>query len=129
MNRFNIPELERFVFPYAAIPKQTRLLIYGGGIVGCTYIESVKDNKDYNLLGLVDKKPISNSCFGLKVIMPHQILEIYGDEYDMILIAIERQEIAVAIWQELKELGISKSKLKWIDPTRGIVNGLSYPSF
>ena len=108
-------EPERFTFPFAAIPNGARVLIYGGGIVGKTYVQEVRRTGYCQVVAVADKCPRVVCGEDVKTIRPE---DIFDEEFDYLLIALERQDIAVDVWRGLRSIGIEENKMRWIVPWR-----------
>ena len=54
----------------------------------------------------------------LPVITLAELAGMPSDSYDMVLIAIEKKNIAQAIRNDLLLEGIPSEKIKWVDPAR-----------
>lgn len=89
-----------------------RIVLYGAGKAGKDYFRQLTQ-MGYNVVLWVD----SNSSGTGIVKQPHAILET---EYDIILLAVSRQEYAESIKQSLKDIGIGEEKLMWKRPVRAL---------
>ena len=105
-------EPRRFNFPFAAVPKGARVLIYGGGIVGKTYVQEIRRTGHCHLVAVADKKARQMQIKGVRGITPEKICH---ECYDYLLIALERQDWAVEVWKGLLDMGVPKEKMRWID--------------
>mgnify|MGYP002623883584 CR=1 FL=1 len=114
---YRVPGAEawRFAFPFAAVPKGARVLIYGGGIVGKTYVEEIRRTGHCRIAALADKRPRSVNLEEVRIISPEGIA---SEKFDLLLIALERQDWAVEVWRNLREMGGRERKMRWIDPGR-----------
>ena len=106
----------RFRFPEEEIPEGTRLIIYGGGVVGKTYLAQAKRMGKVNIVALCDRDPYMTGIVDIPLLTPDTLAGIRSEKYDMLLIAIERVEIAKSIQKSLENMGIPFDKIKWIDP-------------
>lgn len=110
-------EPSRFAFPFAAVPKGAKVLIYGGGIVGKTYVQDIWRTNHCHITALADRHPQRIKINGVKIVCPE---DIAGEEFDRLVIALERQDLAVEVWSGLCSMGILKEKMRWIDPSKKI---------
>lgn len=108
----------RFRFPEEAVPRGTRLIIYGGGEVGRTFLRQARKSGKAKIVALCDREPDLTGIRDAALITPAGLAGIEQQSYDMVLIAIEREQIAKDIRKNLEELGVPKEKIKWIDPAR-----------
>ncbi|MDE7177479.1 MAG: glycosyltransferase [Lachnospiraceae bacterium] len=90
-----------------------RLILYGAGRVGQDYYMQIRKNMQCNLLAWVDRDHNKISFDYAKVI---GMEDIDGLDYDMLLIAVEKEILAEEIREELIEKGLPESKIKWIPP-------------
>ena len=113
---YQVPGAEprRFMFPFAAVPKGARVVIYGGGIVGKTYVQEIRRTGHCHVVALVDKKARQVHIDGVRVVTLEKICH---ERYDYLLIALERQDWAVGIWRDLLGMG-GREKMRWIDPCK-----------
>ena len=110
----------RFSFPYTAVEAGSRIVIYGGGIVGKTFLEQLARNTYCHVVAVCDKNPSKTGIYEVPVITIRELASMKKKSYDQILIAIEKKSIAIEIKEELKMAGISKGKIKWFDPAKRI---------
>lgn len=110
----------RFRFPEEAIPEGTRLVIYGGGVVGKTYLSQALRNADYTIVALCDREPELTGIHEVPLVTPTQLAGLDKSAYDMVLIAIEREQIAGSIKRELEELGLPGRTIRWVNPARAL---------
>ena len=108
-------EPNRFVFPFAAVPEGTKVLIYGGGIVGKTYVQEIEQTKHCRLVAVADKKPQMVKLSGVTVIKPEEITDF---DFELLIIALERQDLALEVWRKILCLGITNECIRWIDPRK-----------
>ena len=89
-----------FMFPYEKIPYQSRIIIYGAGLVGKSYYRQIKENHFCEIVLWVDQSYENISCEKYKVFNPKNIL---GVMYDYIVIAMVNYESIEDIANELVE--------------------------
>ena len=112
----------RFRFPEEQIPENTRLVIYGGGVVGKTYLRQAGRLAKVSITALCDREPEMTGIHEVTVVTPGQLAGMDASSYDMVLIAIEREQIAGSIRAELEALGVPGEKIVWLDPARKNMN-------
>ena len=83
-----------FLFPYEMVPPKTKIAIYGAGEVGIDYMKQLEQNHYCDVVCWVDKNYISKQQQGYKVSSP---LELQSCEVDIILVAIENENVARSV--------------------------------
>lgn len=101
-----------FLFPYTKVKRDSKILIYGVGKFGKQVYSIVKNNMNYEVVGITDKNWNLYKKQGLDVIAPEDILDL---DYDYIIIAITYANIKNQAKKYLLELGISADKIAEID--------------
>ncbi len=103
-----------YMFPYYAVGKNTKLIIYGAGNVGKSYVYSLRQSGYAQIVAWCDKKADSMQEYGgIDVLMPEAIKE---KVYDSILIAIENKKTAYNIQDYLISMGVDSKKICWEQP-------------
>lgn len=106
----------RFHFPWKNVEKGARLVIYGGGIVGKTFLVEALDADYIDLVAVCDRNPEKTGIQSLPMVNLDGLSEMADDAYDMVLIANEKKDIAAQIQADLIARGIPKEKIQWCDP-------------
>lgn len=115
-NCFTNERQDFFMFPYEKIPYQSRIIIYGAGLVGKSYYRQIKENHFCEIVLWVDQSYENISCEKYKVFNPKNIL---GVMYDYIVIAMVNYESIEDIANELVEKYlIPKEKMIIYEPKR-----------
>lgn len=105
-----------FSFPYNLIQRGSRLLFYGAGEVGRSYVNELKLTEYAQIVGWADKNYESIREYnGVNVIAPERIRE---KKFDKLLIAVWDEEMSKSIKVNLAKLGISEEKMVWRKPVR-----------
>ena len=73
----------------------------------------MREDKRYNIVLWVDKNYKKLQEFSKNVEPINRILDF---EFDAIIIAVKKEEMALRIMEELKEIGISVEKMFWRSP-------------
>lgn len=108
----------RFVFPFDAIPAGTPLILYGGGIVGKSYLaELAAAHRLGDVRAVTDRKPQATGITAVPVIAPSAI-RAHLPENGLVLIALERDDLALAVHHTLRTLGLPARILRWFSPAR-----------
>lgn len=107
-----LKEKRDYLFPFTKVCKDSRIVIYGLGRMGCALLDVLKESEDYKIVGLVDQKikKIQNTMLQIS-----DILELQTIEYDYIVIAILDEDIAKNIKRNLIKVGILESKIALMD--------------
>ena len=103
-----------FSFPYDHISRGAKIMIYGAGNVGRSYVNELKLTGYAKLVGWIDKKyDLIKEYHNVKVTAPEQISE---KEFDVLLIAIADEAVSKDIMVSLVDMGISEDKIVWSKP-------------
>lgn len=103
---------ERF-FPFRFIPRNSKVVLYGAGIMGRQYCIQNQQLQWCEIVGALDKNHQKIKDFPVRVIAPEKIGEL---EYDYIVIAlmffsIGDEEEVKSIINYLEQLGVSSEKI------------------
>ena len=102
-----------YQFPFGLVDDNDRIVLYGAGVVGKCYYNSLKTAGNANPVMWVDRNFEELCRQGHPVSSPKEMQRI---EYDHILIAIEGKENFERIKKELIEMGASERKIVWKAP-------------
>ena len=106
---------QRFVFPWNCVDVGSKIIVYGAGVVGRAFVKQIEYSQYCKIVAICDKNYDKISDLSIPVISINDI-ELY--DFDKIVIAIENNEIAEKICNELLAFGIDKFKLVWKDYKR-----------
>lgn len=109
---------QRFRFPFEAIKKDSKIVIYGGGVVGKTFLQEINTTGYCSVIAVCDRNPQNTGITEVPVMTLEDFIKDNTDIYDSIVIAIEIESIAIEIFKKLLDSGIKKHKIKWINPQR-----------
>lgn len=115
INSNSLKYVSSYKFSTAAIPERSKLLIYGAGKVGVDYYNFINKSCLYEVVAWADKKAALFCKQGMNIIKCEDIEKF---EYDYILIAVLRENVAEEIKSELLELGINEKKIIWLQPEK-----------
>ena len=90
-----------------------KIILYGAGAVGRDYYSQIIKYEQCQLVAWVDKNYSKYDYQYYNVKPVNYILKV---DYDIIVIAVLRFELAVAIKKELLDIGIPEEKITWIEP-------------
>lgn len=104
---------ERYVFPYQEVPQNSNVIIYGAGDVGQAFISQLTLTKWCNAILWVDKNYEKLKQSGMVVASPELMQRI---PFDLVIIAIKKEDISRSIREYIRELGIEDEKIVWANP-------------
>lgn len=91
------------------------VIIYGAGKVGYNYYVQLSRYYDINIIAWVDKSP-EKYCYPERKIDSKDI--VFNSKYDVILIAVNDQQLSENIIEKFVKSGIDRSKIIWKKPQR-----------
>ena len=92
-------------FPYEKIPANSRIVIYGAGNVGTSFVKQMAQTHYCHVAAWVDK---NYEKLGSAARSPSEITDC---EFDNIVVAVADTEISREIMLDLKSIGISDKKI------------------
>jgi len=95
-----------YFFPFDAVPKNSRIILYGAGTVGKQFYSQVTETSFCEIVLWLDKK-----ADGILVKLPETIADFNADDYDAVIIAIESKTIAFEIKAILMNYGVPENKI------------------
>lgn len=102
--RYSVPT---YVFDTKLFPPQSKIVLYGAGIIGQQYKQWIDILKIYQIVKWVDK----NTNVGVDAIE-----SLIGIEFDYVLIAVKQEKVAEEIRIQLMEFGVAREKIVWVKP-------------
>lgn len=102
---------EKVLLPYGGIPQNSRIIIYGAGVLGQKMYRYLSQIKDISIVLWVDKNFRSYIEKGMDVKEPESIIGC--ENYDYILIANTVLQTAEVIKKYLLGLNVVEAKIKW----------------
>ena len=100
----------RFLFPFSAVPKGSRIVLYGAGEVGYDFYRQVMTSKYVELVLWVDRQYEWFRMLNLPVDHPSRIEQA---EFDYVVITAERENVLNSIARDVEQMGISRDRLIW----------------
>lgn len=92
--------------------KNCNVVLYGAGMVGCSYFPQLRNLKTVSLVSWVDGSYEEKG-------FPLQSPDILGDiDFDYVVIGIEHQRFLSQIKKRLREIGIAEDKILWEAPEK-----------
>lgn len=92
----------------------SRVILYGAGLVGQDYYMQIRKYIQCNLLAWVDRNYQQIQFDYAEITGLENIKNL---DYDVLLIAVEKETLAEEIRRDLKKEGIPDSKIKWRPPS------------
>lgn len=99
------------VFPFDKVCCDSRVIIYGAGVVGQAYVEQNRKFGYCDIVGWVDRDYTKRTQELQEVINPVELL--INSNYDYVIIAIDRKNIAANIKRNLLDMGVPMEKIIW----------------
>ncbi len=117
-----------YAFPYAKVRHNSKIIIYGAGEVGQSYLNQVRLTKYCHVVCILDRNYSWYTSLPVKVCAPENVLH---EIYDVIVVANNSPAIAGEIMSVLiNEYNVHPSKIiyenKYITPVEVIREGTSY---
>ncbi len=106
---YRVEDKPEAIFPFTVIEKDSKVILYGAGKVGCTYMKQNEKNKFCEVVLWVDKN-YRNFGDDWKIAAPR---EINRQQYDYIILAVQTAALAEEIKQELIAYGVPEKKIIW----------------
>lgn len=105
--------VKQFFYPFVHLHDCRRIALYGSGHVGKEYHSEIKKLGICEIAVWASKNWEKERENGLDVSPVDSLLTA---EYDYVVIAVEREEMAREIKTELIQLGLDKERLLWKKP-------------
>ncbi len=103
----------KYLFPYELIKANSRIVIYGAGRVGRAYMKNLIKTNYAKVAAWVDKAYEKILDLKDQVQLPDILSKL---DFDYLVIAVESEQIAMEIEQDLINMGVSRDKLIWKRP-------------
>lgn len=99
----------KWMFPFQKVPRDSRVILYGGGAVGQTYLYQLKLTQYVKVVCIADKNYQSLAEFDIPTCAPENISQF---SFDYIVIAIQSGKVAEDVRNLLHEkLGIDDKEI------------------
>lgn len=106
----------KYAFPYGRISNDQKLMIYGAGEVGKSYVYSLKAHGYDNLTSWIDKK--GDGLYEYESEKVYGLQKLEECEYDVIVIAVYNEDVALEIKENLINSGVDREKIFWEKPAK-----------
>lgn len=107
----------RFRFPFEKVRAGSKIILYGGGVVGKTFLKQIEKSSHCVILAICDQNPMGTNIVEVPIISVAQLSGMDEDSYDFVVIAIESKNIADRIWEDLCLAGVEEKKIIWMNPS------------
>lgn len=108
---------QRFRFPFEGIKAGSRIIIYGGGVVGKIFLQQVARSAYCTVRAICDRNYRDTGIIEVPVISLAELAGLPDTEYDVILIALEQRNIAIEVREDLIMAGVSTDKIIYFNPS------------
>lgn len=103
-------------FPFEMVPRGSRLILYGAGVNGLSYLRELRQTDYAQVVALADRKPDGWNCNGAKRKMircmaPEELRQMPQEAYDYVVIAIQNEKISRDILQCLTDMEIPEDRI------------------
>lgn len=105
--------IQNYLFPNINMLKGKRIVLYGAGKVGRDYYTQICRYPECNIVLWVDK---NDREYHFPFYEVKEVANIKQCQYDMILIAVKDQNVAIQIKNELIENRVDEQKIIWMEP-------------
>jgi len=102
---------KNYLIPYEIAPIGSSVAVYGAGQLGKALCHQIEFNGFYSLKIWVDRNYTELQETGNDVNSPESLI---GADFDYVIIAIEKQDIAEDVTSFLKSIGVEHQKILWI---------------
>lgn len=106
--------INAYAFPYEHIMQYEKIMIYGAGKVGVSYYKQLKNIPHFDIVAVMDKNANGSPLLDITI---DGIGAVQEKQYDMIVIAVDRENLAKSIVDELTTTyHVPKEKIIWKKP-------------
>lgn len=106
-------QVEKYFFKDVNILEGKRIIVFGAGRVGRDYYAQIRRYTDCKVVAWVDSHPERYDYSHIKL---YNIDNLDSMEFDLLVIAVKRAEIADEICTQLIARGIDKNRIYWAEP-------------
>lgn len=103
---------KRYLYPFRNVRRGSKIIIYGAGVFGRALYEFVRQSGFYHMAAWVDKNDRVYQKDGFPVSGTETIHLL---DYDYIVIALLRIDMAAQVRDELEKKGVSPDKIEMVD--------------
>jgi len=107
----SVKKIPLYIVPYELMKENCKIILYGAGVVGKSFKKQLTNSDKYNLVCWVDEKEdILNGIY-----QPEYIKNI---DFDYILLATSRDEVAESMKCDLKKYVSDEERIIWKKPQK-----------
>lgn len=106
-------QITGYTFPFSELKQGSRIVLYGAGTIGVRYYRQIHRQNLLRMVAWADKNWKRYADCNLPVSAPEKLMEY---EYDYVIIAVKKKEIAEEIKGELTAQGIAEECILWREP-------------
>lgn len=105
-------------FPIYSYPEEDELngkkiVLFGAGKIGQNFYKEMAQNTKLEIVSWIDNKVSKETIMEKKIENPQNLLRI---EYDYVICAVKKREMAESMGRQLVDMGIAKDKILWREP-------------
>jgi len=104
-----------FLFPFADVEKNSRIVLYGAGAVGCQFYQQLQVSGYCRSVKWVDRQYEWFRYIDMPVASPDSIVNA---DFDLIVVAVEREDVFLSVKEDLQHMNIDSDKILWKDNYR-----------
>ena len=98
----------KYLFPFGQVNKGDKIIIYGYGNVGRSYIEQILSTGYCEIVAIADKMASNIVSDKIRLIKPNDIVK---EKFDKIIIALQNENISVEVRKFLVNIGVDKEQI------------------
>lgn len=110
------------MFPFKKVQADSKIVIYGCGLIGKSYIDQVKLTSYCNILVCFDREKYGQTYKGIEIKEP-EMIGSYSAEFDYIIMALGLIETVETVKESLIKQGVPEKKILYTD-SYGDVSGI-----
>lgn len=90
-----------------------KIVLFGAGKIGQNFYKEMAQNTKLEIVSWIDNKVSKETIMEKKIENPQNLLQI---EYDYVICAVKKREMAESMGRQLVDMGIAKDKILWREP-------------
>jgi len=100
-----------YLFPYEEVDANCKIILYGAGSVGRSFYKQLRKNQYCKVAAWIDKNFEKIDVGYAEIEDPEEVL--IKNNFDLVVVCVEKEEIANEIMEYLYQKGIEKSRIIW----------------
>lgn len=105
--------LIHYYFDNTNVIKGKRVIIYGAGAVGKSYLLQLCTENNCRVIGIVDRNNDQINWQGVQIFAPSDLSSL---EFDYVILAFRTKQIADEVRRELIDMNVLDEKILWFEP-------------